>query len=101
MLAKKGSRGLLVDGENYRWKANNKCGHLLVAVQKPESNGQMLIVTIAHDLWDMDQCDKAVGPVTPKLVMKLIKFGLEKGWHPDSSNGNLELECPAGFHENL
>ena len=98
MLAKKGSRGLLVDGENYRWKANNKRGHLLVAIQKPESNGQMLIVTIAHDLWDMNQFDKTVGPVTPKLVLKLIKFGLKKGWQPDSPKGSLEMACPADFH---
>lgn len=100
MLAKKGSREISVNGSSYRWKANNKRGCLLVAIQKPELNGQMLVVKVASDTWDMSQRELAVGPVTPKLVEKLIEFGLEKGWQPETKDKVLELDCPDNFHEN-
>ena len=100
MLAKKGSRTITVNGFNYRWRANNKNGRLLVTIQQPESNGQMLVMKIADDRWDMSQWERAVGPVTPKLVEKMIAFGLEKGWQPKNKDKALELECPDSFHEN-
>ena len=100
MLAKKGSRKIAINGNHYLWKASNKSGSLIVAIQDPSSNGQMLIAKIASDIWDMTEWERAVGPVTPKLVEKIIDLALTQGWQPKQKGTVLELECPMSFHHN-
>jgi hypothetical protein len=71
-LAKRGTKLIVVDGEAYRWTVDpeDKPG-LAILVERDEGSGQRMVTWVDHGT-----------SVTPGLVAKVIRRGLDNGWTP-------------------
>ena len=110
-IPKKKARSIEVDGQHYRWCANQRgvVGDLTVACQHESGQGAVLLVKIQHiDPWyrisvETGTTDKADLPppnevlaVTPSFVRSAILFGLSVGWNPSSDGGQVALRYEGG-----
>lgn len=97
-LARKGSRGLVVDGTEYRWRVapNDEPGVCMV-IELATSPAMRLVSSVDHGVI-----------ITPGLVRAAIHDGLSAGWTPDakgrdfvrrvaefSRTGGALQQCPA------
>ena len=88
-IPKKGSRKIIVDGIEYRWRVRWKptysqstCNsNLMAAVELYENPQNILSIEfpwIRYDAW----IGVAEQPVTPSIIETCIKNALNQGWNP-------------------
>lgn len=87
-MPKKGTRRIVVDGRAYRWRLNpppwDPDGWMY---SKPLPNASLMFVQ-ADDARPGRVCKVMVSygddaPVTPEVVVKVVRHCLEVGWDPD------------------
>lgn len=87
-MPKKGTREIVVDGRAYRWKLNSPPwdseGWMY---PKPLPNVSLMFIQ-ASDVRPGRVCKVLMSygddaPVTPEVVMKVVRHCLEVGWDPD------------------
>lgn len=78
-IPKKGRRTITVDEHTYRYMIT---GNITVdlAIESDECKGQLLTASFGHG-----------APVSPGLVRKTIKYGIQKGWTPMENGKVLQL----------
>lgn len=88
-LARKGTRRIIVDEVQFRWKVRHKPTYcqangwspLIFAAELAEHPGALLVVSLpyAHPgNWLL----LPTGPVLPRTVASGIKLALDRGWRP-------------------
>jgi hypothetical protein len=111
-LIKKGTRGINVDGEEYRWRIRKKPTYdqgafataMTFAVEHSDAEGSTLIVTTTvprPDNWLL----KRSASVTPARVADAIRQALRCGWSPGVSGTpfilNFDMGCQEAASTNL
>lgn len=103
-IPKKGSRLIVVDGVQYRWRVRGRPTYQqaigsrwYLAVEQVEAkSGQVLVIRLPQDHpsgW-MTKRENVV-PVLPSDVEKYIRMGLQAGWHPDQPGKQFLMTIPA------
>ncbi len=97
-IPKRGSRKIVVDGEEYRWLIRRKAtynqtdygsGYLNVAVEHACSNGSVLVI-YTDKPHPKDWATTSVEPVTPQNIKTWIKGALQIGWTPKEKGAQFE-----------
>ncbi len=96
-ISKKGLRNLVVNGQKFYWKFNEK-----VIVNSDEFKNGILIIDFGwYDVWlfvndkENEPADFEPKSVTPKFVSKSISFALVEGW----KDGKMEIEFTNGQYK--
>ena len=88
-LAKKGSRSILVDDVQYRWKARSETdGSTHVVVELYDEPQQSIVAFFQSYPFD-DPEEKRV--ITPATVTAIIAYALKNGWDPEKKAKQLNL----------
>lgn len=77
-LARKGSRGITVGGQNFRWVLSPDSGFMALVAELSETPGQRLEAQLPY-------ATSAAGDpraVTPTIVRAVIELALFEGWQP-------------------
>lgn len=108
-LPRKGSRKIVVGGEEYRWAVRrrptyceaNECGNLTAAVELYDSPKSVLLIDFPFprpDSWKspmklgMSVTDRSV---TPATIAKCIREAIGNGWDPRASGQAFEHNVAA------
>ncbi|MGA5816508.1 hypothetical protein ACPC54_01400 [Kitasatospora sp. NPDC094028] len=86
-IARKGTRGIVVDGVRYRWVVSpgGEAG-VGVVVLGEDGDGQRVVAWFEHGV-----------VVTPGLVAGVVREALLRhGWTPRARGRRLTLRCPGG-----
>ncbi|OJJ16098.1 hypothetical protein BKI52_35620 [marine bacterium AO1-C] len=94
-LAKKGSRSILVDDVQYRWKARSETDGTTHAVVELYDNPQQSVVAFFKSYPFDDPEEKRV--ITPATITAIITYALRQGWDPEKKAKQLNL----GFLDNV
>lgn len=95
-ILKKGSRRIVVNGQAFRWRVNERSiklegilsSQLTLVVELVETNGSKLIVNssqpFTEDWFKHRHVWQTVGPISilPSQVATLIQKAIETGWEP-------------------
>ncbi|MCW3059940.1 MAG: hypothetical protein JWQ02_1761 [Capsulimonas sp.] len=89
-LTKKGSRRIVVDGQEYRWRIPHQptesqgCewGNMIVAVEQFTDPGATLIIDTGRLRLDSWISPPSGNGVTPKEVAQAIRDAIAAGWKP-------------------
>ena len=99
-LPRKGSRTVVIDGVNYRWRVRHRPSftqgiaenNLLLAVETAEEPGSKLVIVLpqAHpNNWMGGEA----AAVLPSDVEHYIRAALKAGWKPKSPGGTFLLKA--------
>lgn len=99
-MPKKGTRKIVVDSEEYRWKLafNHEESfekHIRAAIELADSQGSTLVVYLIGlnvNYVDYDRDD----PITPKDIEDFIRKALAAGWQPREKGPTFYLGRPSG-----
>jgi hypothetical protein len=97
-IPKKGSRKIIVDNIEYRWRVRHKGTYmqdvfesfLTASVELYENPQNALLVEFPWVRFDAYIGD-AKQPVTPKLIESCIKTALSQGWKPNEKGKTFQL----------
>ncbi len=96
-IPKKGFRKITVDENQFLWKVRKKIswdeihnGFLGIPIQHFDG-GQLLVVTVGFSRSYFEENNEF--PITPALIEKCIKHGIESGWKYNEDGKPLELNC--------
>lgn len=89
----KGTRRIIVEGVEYRWRnaydrlhwAKGYVSEVRITIQRTDPPGQLLVTRFLGCGRDRD--DPLSQPFPPSFIHKLIQAGLEKGWQPSDRGG--------------
>ncbi|OIJ87916.1 hypothetical protein BIV25_37475 [Streptomyces sp. MUSC 14] len=103
-LARKGSRRIVVDGTNYRWRLRRRPTYdqglcrspCTYAVEHAENPGTTLVVTTDQP-HPGNWLDRPGSPVLPSDVADAIAAALRCGWVPTRAGSPFHLDRRAGF----
>jgi len=105
-----GSRNIMVDEFNYRWRVRRKATYsqsnawtgLSFAAELTDGGGSTLHVTLSAPRPD-NYLGTPSGVVTPGLVAKAIRGAMAAGWQPTKLGPifEMELECSDGDDASL
>ncbi len=88
-LAKKGSRSILVDEVQYRWKARSETdGTTHVVVELYNAPQQSVVAFFQSHPFD-DPEERRM--ITPATVTAIIAYALKNGWDPEKKAKQLNL----------
>lgn len=88
-LAKKGSRSILVEEVQYRWKARSEAdGTTHLVVELYDAPQQSIVAFFQSYLPDNPEEKIAI---TPLLVTEVIAYALNQGWTPEKKAKQLNL----------
>lgn len=104
-IPKKGSRLIVVDGVQYRWRVRGRPTYpqsmnwrpLVLGIEHAEkSSCQVMVIELPqdHPSGYIPKTDK-VTPVLPSDVEKYIRMGLQAGWRPDQPGKQFLMSIPA------
>ncbi len=91
-IAKRNSRLISVDGQDYRWSCSFGSGITNVVVQIGTGRGQKCVVQIdgaklAHSF----ESSSGYPKVAPSLVAKMIRDAIVQNWSPESTTGEVRF----------
>jgi hypothetical protein len=96
-LPKKGFRTIVVDGNQFLWKIRKKVSWneihnspLSIPIQHV-NGGQLLMVFIGYSRSYFESNNEF--PITPSIIEKCIKKGIESGWSYNENRPKFELNC--------
>lgn len=95
-LAKKGSRKIVVDGKQFRWKFRE----IISVVPEEGPKGILTIDFGYYDVWDYANDEENRPPdfepqlATPSFVAQSIKYAMSKGWE----QGKMEIKFRNGIY---
>lgn len=86
-IAKKGTRRIVVDGENYRWvvSPDDEPG-LGIVIEKEDHQGQRLVAWVEHGTI-----------ISPGLVKRVILYALTLGWSPMERKSQMTIGLDDAF----
>ena len=98
-IPKKGSRKIVVDGVEYRWRVRWKPSYsqaigetnLTAAIELYENPQSILSITfpwVRYDAW----IGAAEHPITPKLIENCVLNALVQGWKPDQKDKAFKIQ---------
>lgn len=88
-LAKKGSRNILVDEVQYRWKARSEPDNTTHVVVELYDNPQQSVVAFFQSSLPATPDERRA--VTPATVTAVIAYALDNGWSPEKKAKQLNL----------
>jgi len=97
-IPKKGSRKIVVGGEEYRWLIRRKAtysqsdygsGFINVAIEHAKSEGTVLVVYTDRP-HPKDWATAEVDPVRPSDIEKWISESIQLGWSPKEKGAQFE-----------
>ncbi|HAS42807.1 MAG TPA: hypothetical protein DCS93_20160 [Microscillaceae bacterium] len=88
-LAKKGSRSILIDDVQYRWKARSETDGTTHVVVELYDEPQQSIVAFFQSYPFDDPEEKRV--ITPATVTALVNYALKQRWTPEKKAKQLNL----------
>lgn len=88
-LAKKGSRSILVDEVQYRWKARSEKDDTTHVVVELYDNPQQSVVAFFQSYPSANAEEKR--SITPATVTAIITYALNQGWTPERKAKQLSL----------
>lgn len=104
-IPKKGSRLIVVDGVQYRWRVRGRPTYcqemdwspLYLAIENAESkSGQVIVISLPQNHPKRYRpAGEHVVPVLPSDVEKYIRMGLQAGWRPDQPGKQFLMTIPA------
>ncbi len=104
-IPKKGSRLIVVDGVQYRWRVRGRPTYgqeifgaaWYLAIESVESKGQVMVVDLPQvhpDSLMITAAKDKIVPVLPSDVEKYIRMGLQAGWRPDQPGKQFLMSIP-------
>lgn len=88
-LAKKGSRSILVDEVQYRWKARSETDGTTHVVVELYEAPQQSVVAFFKSYPFTDSEEKRI--ITPATVTAIIAYALKHNWTPEKKAKQLNL----------
>lgn len=99
----KGSRKIVVDGNEFIWKVKKHPSHnerhnvdYLVPVQHI-SGGQIVLLSIGYNR--SGYSSRNTFTITPSIISKCIKFAIAQGWQFKEKLSTLEIDCSSVIQE--
>lgn len=97
-IAKKGSRKIVVDGNEFIWKVRKYVNHnehhgvdYCIPVQSVD--GQILLITTGYNRSGSDYSANHQFPITPSIIQKCIRYAISKGWQYKEKRPPFEIDC--------
>jgi hypothetical protein len=86
-LARKGSRRLVFDEQEYRWTVSGDDGYIVLVVESETGHGQRLEAFFEYhntvpDASGFPRMAGQLRVITPEVVRSVIRLGLDRGWRP-------------------
>lgn len=103
-LVRKGSRRIVVDGTEYRWRLRGRPTYdqglvwspCTFAVEHADTPGTMLVVTTDQP-HPSNWIGREAEPVLPSGVAAAVRLALSEGWTPTAPGSAFHLDQSAGF----
>ncbi|WP_119728837.1 hypothetical protein [Thermomonospora amylolytica] len=97
-LARKGTRRIVVDGVEFRWKVRHKPTYdqgigsdpLTFVAELAEYSGALLVVSLPYP-HPGNWLELPSVPVLPRTVATAIRLAMERGWQPSRPGPAFEL----------